>query len=52
MRESVRLYIKEKGILDSKYLSLVFVASTRLLDKNFVDIDNSIKKLMDIIENA
>ena len=52
MRESVRLYIKEKGILDSKYLSLVFVASTRLLDKNFVDIDNSIKKLMDIITNA
>ena len=33
-------------------MSLIFVASTKLLDKNFVDIDKGIKKLMSIIENA
>ncbi len=52
MRESVRLYIKENGNLDSEYMSLIFVASTRLLNKNFADIDKGIKKLIGIITNA
>ncbi len=52
MRESVRLYIKNTSDFDTQYMSLIFVASTKLLDKNFVDIDKGIKKLMSIIENA
>ena len=52
MRESMRLYIKNCGNFDTKYMSLIFVASTRLLDKNFEYIDNSIKKIMSTIENA
>ena len=52
MRESVRLYIKDLSNFDTKFLSLVFVASSKLLDKNFSDIDPTIKKLMRIIKNA
>lgn len=52
MRESMRLYIKNSATFDTKYMSLIFVASTRLLEKNFEDIDKGIKKLMSIIENA
>ena len=51
MRESVRLYIKSKPGFNSKYMSLIFVASSSILDKNFSDVDNGIKKLMSIIEN-
>ena len=51
MRESVRLYIKSDLNFDTKYMSLIFVASTSLLDKNFSDIDVSIKKLMGKILN-
>ena len=51
MRESVRLYIKSVPNFDTKYMSLVFVASTKLLDKNFADIDFAIKKLMDSISD-
>ena len=46
MRESVRLYIKDCEIFDTKYMSLIFVASAKLLDKNFQEVDNGIKKLM------
>lgn len=49
MRESVRLYIKECEKFDTQYMSLIFVASSRLLDKNFKEVDNGIKKLMSII---
>ena len=52
MRESLRLYIKTQPNFDTKYMSLIFVASTKLLDKNFHDINNSILKLMEEIKNA
>lgn len=52
MRESVRLHIKNTPQFDTKYMSLIFVATTRLLDKNFNEIDNAVKKIMDKIENA
>lgn len=52
MRESLRLYIKNSEKFDTPYISLVFVASNRLLDKNFQDIDFGMKKIMSIIENA
>ena len=49
MRESLRLIIKNKPDFDTKYMSLVFVASTHLLNKNFSDIDKRIKKIMSVI---
>ena len=53
MRESLRLYIKNSGSdFDTSYISLIFVASTRLLDKDFVEIDSAMKKLIGIIKNA
>lgn len=45
MRESCRLMIKE-GSFSDKYMSLIFVASSKLLNKNFKDIDFAIKKLV------
>ena len=51
MRESVRLYIKEHSDFDTKYMSLIFVASTKLLNKNFTETDKGIKKLMGILTN-
>lgn len=44
MRESYRLRIKEKGH-NSKYLSAIFVASTKLLNKDFKYINIAISKL-------
>ena len=52
MRESVRLYIKNTPNFDTSYMSLVFVATSRLLGMKFSEVDKSIKKIMDIIENA
>ena len=53
MRESLRLYIKSfDNSLETDYMSLVFVASTKLLDKDFKAIDTSMKKLLGIIKNA
>ena len=46
MRESCRLLIKENKI-PSKYISLIFVASARCLDKNFNDIYPCISKLVE-----
>ena len=46
MRESVRLYIKNCENFDTEYMSLIFVASSKLLDKNFQEVDIGIKKLM------
>lgn len=52
MRESVRLYIKNSPQdFDTKYMSLIFVASTKLLDKNFKEVDNAVKKLIGKILN-
>lgn len=49
MRESVRLIIKNNPNFDTKYMSLIFVASTHLLNKDFNDINNRIHKIMGII---
>lgn len=51
MRESVRLYIKSKPDFDTKFISLIFVSSAKLLDKNFAEVDKSIKKLMSIVND-
>ena len=48
MRESYRLLIKN-GYTKTEYMSLIFVASAKLLDKDFKYINNSIKKLVDKI---
>ena len=45
MRESVRLIIKDNA-LNTNCMPLIFVASTKLLGKNFVEIDKAIKKLV------
>ena len=46
MRESVRLYIKSEQSFDTKYISLIFVASARLLDKKFSEVDAIVTKIM------
>lgn len=51
MRESVRLYIKEHPTFETKYMSLIFVASAKLLNKDFSETDKGIKKLMGIVTN-
>ena len=45
MRESYRLLIKE-GSVSEKYLSLIFVASSKLLGKNFKEVDEAMRKLV------
>ena len=51
MRESVRLYIKSKEQnFDTKYLSLIFVGSSKLLDKDFKYINKNINELMEMIK--
>ena len=45
MRESYRLLIKE-GAVPDKYISLIFVASSKLLNKSFKEVDDSIRKLV------
>ncbi len=45
MRESVRLLIKNNS-LKTDCMSLIFVASTKLLNKNFAEVDSSVKKLV------
>lgn len=51
MRESVRLYIKNfDGNFDTKYISLIFAASSKLLEKDFLYIDTKINELMDFIK--
>ena len=44
MRESYRLIVKRQGF-HSKYMSAIFVASSKLLYKNFSYINTSITKL-------
>ncbi len=48
MRESYRLILKNTG-LSPRYMSLIFTASAKLLDKNFSEIDNTMKKLVDLL---
>ena len=45
MRESYRLLIKEEAISD-RYISVIFVASTKLLGKNFKEVDEAMRKLV------
>lgn len=45
MRESYRLLIKENKT-NTKYISLIFVASTKLLEKDFKYIQNTVEKLV------
>lgn len=52
MRESMRLYIKKTENFDTKYMSLIFVASAHLLNKNIEDVNKGMVKLMEIINNA
>ena len=48
MRESVRLYIKNSNQIDKcEHISLIFVASSKLLTKNFTEINITINKLME-----
>lgn len=46
MRESCRLRIKQ-GNISNRYMSVIFVASTKLLDKDFNYINITINKLAD-----
>lgn len=51
MRESVRLYIKaQQSSFNTKYLSLIFVASSGLLDKDYNFINKGINELMGMIK--
>jgi ribonuclease P protein component len=52
MRECVRLYIKNNTNFDTKYQSLIFVATGKLLNKSFKEVDSGINKIMSIITNA
>ena len=45
MRESYRLLIKE-GAVSDKYLSIIFVASSRVLGQDFNYVDNAMRKLV------
>lgn len=52
MREAVRLYIKSKNNnFDTRYLSLIFVGSATLLDKDFNYINKNINELLGMINN-
>ena len=51
MRESYRLLLKENNLGNSqKYLSLIFVGTEYALGKNFDEINNAIKKLIEGLE--
>ena len=46
MRESIRLIIKNNN-LPTKYMSIVFVASSKLIEKNFDYVSTNMKKLIE-----
>ena len=51
MRESYRLLLQENNLGNSqKYLSLIFVGTENALGKNFDEINNAIKKLIEGLE--
>ena len=50
MRESLRLYIKNSPqTFDTQYMSLIFVASTKILNKNFSEISKATNKLLNLL---
>ena len=51
MREAVRLYIKNSAEFDTKYMSLIFVASSRLLEKDYNYINKNIIELIGMIND-
>ena len=51
IRESMRLYIKSHENFDSKYLSIIFTGSTKLLDKDFKFINCILNDIMGMITN-
>ncbi len=50
MRESLRLYIKDNNF-SPKYMSLVFTGSTRLLGQSFKEVNTSMLKLLEMIND-
>lgn len=46
MRESYRLAIKKRE-LSTKYMSIIFVASAKLLEKDFNYVNSAVNKLAD-----
>lgn len=48
MRESYRLIIKSQNE-PKEYMSIIFVASAKLLGKSFSEIDNSVKELVQLL---
>lgn len=48
MRESFRLILKEQSV-STKYMSVIFVASQKLLGKNFHDVDSAVRKLVQLL---
>ena len=48
MRESCRLIIKNEGV-SNKHMSAIFVASSRILGKDFSYVDSAIKKLVKLL---
>lgn len=52
MREAMRLRIKSyNNEFDTKYLSIIFTGSTKLLDKDFKFINKTLNELIGMIEN-
>ncbi len=51
MRESLRIEIKKNNTFDTKYISVVFVASTKLLDKNYDYVNKTMQKLIGKLQN-
>ena len=51
MRESYRLLLKSGNTANSQnYLSLIFVGGENALDKNFVQMQNIIKQLLERLQ--
>lgn len=47
LRESYRLHLKNKNLGESqKYLSLIFLGTENALNKSFIEIYNSVEKLL------
>lgn len=51
MRETVRIYIKNSDNFKNKYMSLIFVASAKLLEKDYNYINKTVNELMRIIND-
>ena len=52
MRESMRLYVKSyNNAFNSKYLSIIFTGSSKLLDKDFIFINKCLNDIMGMIEH-